>query len=132
MDKNLNIETMESPAELTDFIKWTAENYPADRYMLVLWDHGGGVPYGYGVDQLAHRKDAGDRTGLSVSEVAEAAKASGVKFDVVGFDACLMQDIEAATALEPVSDYYLASKKLRADSDGITHLLLENLRRIRD
>ena len=111
MEKNLNIETMESPAELTDFIKWTAENYPADRYILVLWDHGGGVPYGYGVDQLAHRTDAGDRTGLSVSEVAEAAKASGVKFDVVGFDACLMQDIEAATALEPVADYYLASEE---------------------
>ena len=111
MQENRNLKTMEDPAELTDFIKWTAENYPADRYMLVLWDHGGGVPYGYGVDQLGHRTDAGDRTGLSVSEVAEAAKASGVKFDVIGFDACLMQDIEVATALEPCADYYLASQE---------------------
>ena len=111
MQENLNLETMENPAELTDFIKWTAENYPADRYMLVLWDHGGGVPYGYGSDQLAHRTDAGDREGLSVSEMAEAVKDSGVKFDIVGFDACLMQEIEIASALEPVADYYLASEE---------------------
>ena len=108
---DLDLATMENPAELTDFIKWTKENYPADRYMLVLWDHGGGVPYGYGVDQLAHRTDAGDREGLSVSEVANSVKESGVKFDVVGFDACLMQDIEVATALEPYADYYLASEE---------------------
>ena len=108
---DLDLATMENPAELTEFIKWTKENYPADRYMLVLWDHGGGVPYGYGVDQLAHRTDAGDREGLSVSEVANSVKESGVKFDVVGFDACLMQDIEVATALEPYADYYLASEE---------------------
>ncbi|MBE6041086.1 MAG: hypothetical protein E7220_01030 [Clostridiales bacterium] len=108
---DLDLETMESPSELTEFIKWTAKNYPADRYMLALWDHGGGVPYGYGVDQLAHRTDADDRQGLSVSEVAEAAKESGVKFDVIGFDACLMQDIEIAKALEPCADYFLASEE---------------------
>ncbi len=108
---DLDLATMENPDELADFIKWTKENYPADRYMLVLWDHGGGVPYGYGVDQLAHRTDADGREGLSVSEVAAAAKESGVKFDVVGFDACLMQDIEVARALEPCADYYLASEE---------------------
>ena len=108
---DLDLETMESPAELADFIKWTKEKYPADRYMLVLWDHGGGIPYGYGVDQLAHRTDAGNRTGFSVSEVASAIEESGVKFDVVGFDACLMQDIEAASAFEPYADYYLASEE---------------------
>ena len=109
MDRDLT--TMEDPNELADFITWTAENYPADRYMLVLWDHGGGVPFGYGVDQLGHRTDAGDFTGFRVSEVADAAKKSGVKFDVIGYDACLMQDIEIATALEPVADYYLASEE---------------------
>ncbi|MBO5513340.1 MAG: hypothetical protein J5961_01965, partial [Mogibacterium sp.] len=108
---DLDLATMENPSELADFIKWTKENYPADRYMLVMWDHGGGVPYGYGVDELAHRTDAGDREGLSVSEVANAVKESGVKFDVMGFDACLMQDIEVATAFEPYADYYLGSEE---------------------
>ena len=31
-----------SPEVLVNFIKWAAENYPARRYALVLWNHGGG------------------------------------------------------------------------------------------
>jgi hypothetical protein len=30
------------PAILNDFISWSVENYPAERYALVLWNHGGG------------------------------------------------------------------------------------------
>jgi hypothetical protein len=30
------------PKNLTDFIKWSVKNYPADRYALVLWNHGQG------------------------------------------------------------------------------------------
>lgn len=106
-----DIETMEEPSELEDFIKWTAKNYPADRYMLVLWDHGGGVPYGYGVDDLKHREDEDYFHGLRISEIETSIKNAGVKFDVIGFDACLMQDIEIANAMEPYADYYLASEE---------------------
>jgi len=31
-----------SPEVLSDFISWAAQNYPADRYALILWNHGGG------------------------------------------------------------------------------------------
>jgi hypothetical protein len=31
-----------SPAALTDFIRWGVQTYPAERYALVLWNHGGG------------------------------------------------------------------------------------------
>ena len=31
-----------SPEVLSDFISWTVQNYPADRYALILWNHGGG------------------------------------------------------------------------------------------
>lgn len=37
-----------SPASLSDFIAWGVKNYPAKRYILVLWSHGSGwktVPY---------------------------------------------------------------------------------------
>jgi hypothetical protein len=30
------------PNVLLDYIAWTKENYPADRYALILWNHGGG------------------------------------------------------------------------------------------
>ena len=49
---------MSDPESLTDFIVWAKKNYPADRYMLVLWDHGGGFASGYGVDILNDRASA--------------------------------------------------------------------------
>ena len=100
---------MSEPEALADFIKWTKENYPADRYMLVLWDHGGGFASGYGVDYLNSRKDRSSI--MSASEIINAIKEGGVTFDVIGFDACLMQDVEYANALEPYADYYLASEE---------------------
>ena len=113
-----NIETVEmlddmtcmsEPETLTDFIVWAKKNYPADRYMLVLWDHGGGFASGYGVDRLNERAD--NEMTMLASEIIRAIKDAGVKFDLIGFDACLMQNIEYANALEPYADYYLASEE---------------------
>ena len=101
---------MSEEAALTDFLTWAKEKYPADRYMLVFWDHGGGVFMGYGQDYLNKRED-GEST-MSINEIISAIGKSGIKFDMVGFDACLMQDIEVAAALEPYADYYLASEEV--------------------
>ena len=35
-------KAMTDPDTLSHFIKWCAENYPANRYELIMWDHGGG------------------------------------------------------------------------------------------
>ena len=104
-----NTISMSEPKNLTDFIVWTKKNYPADRYMLVLWDHGGGFASGYGHDDLNARED--DEPLMTASEIIGAIRDSGVKFDMIGFDACLMQNIEYANALEPYADYYLASEE---------------------
>lgn len=108
-----NTKSMSDPEQLEEFIRWTKDNYPADRYMLILWDHGGGLALGYGQDDLNSRQDADNEYGtIRVSEIAEAVKNAGVRFDMIGFDACLMQDIEIAKALEPYADYYLASEEV--------------------
>ncbi len=101
---------MTEPGTLSDFISWGVKEHPADRYMLVLWDHGGGVPYGYGQDMINDREDD-DSESLRVSEIAAAIDKSGAKFDVIGFDACLMQELEIANELEPYADYFLASEE---------------------
>ena len=85
--------SMTDKDNLTDFISWTAENYPANRYMMIFWDHGGGTAEGYGYDE---NNDTGS---LSILDLNEAMKSSGVKFDIVGFDACLMGTIETAYAI---------------------------------
>jgi hypothetical protein len=40
------------PYVLEDFIAWSHDNYPADRYALILWNHGGGWEPG-DLDRLA-------------------------------------------------------------------------------
>lgn len=46
----MSVSTMPDPAtKMIDFAKWTFENYPADHYCLILWNHGTGVidpPFG--------------------------------------------------------------------------------------
>ena len=104
--------SMSQPQELADFLIWARENYPSDRYMLVFWDHGGGLCSGYGQDYINKRKDNEYGT-ILINEIVDAIRQSGMKFDLIGFDACLMQDAEIAMALEPYADYYLASEETR-------------------
>jgi hypothetical protein len=96
---------MSVSSSLTDFIKWSAENYPADRYELILWNHGGGTVLGYGYDEL-YSEDM-----MTISDIGDALRNSNVKFDIVGFDACLMGTIETAYMLEPYADYMIASEE---------------------
>ena len=37
---------MANPETLSDFVHWGAENYPARKYALLLWDRGGGSKTG--------------------------------------------------------------------------------------
>lgn len=96
---------MTQPNSLASFIQFAAKEAPADRYMLILWDHGGGSVTGYGYDEY-YPKDS-----MDTAEVAKALKAGGVKFDFVGFDACLMATLETAISVEPYADYLIASEE---------------------
>ena len=96
---------MTDAAVLSDFIKWGSENFPANRYILDLWDHGGGSLSGYGYDELYPNGS------MTVDKLASALNAGGIKFDIIGFDACLMANMETAIAVEPYADYLLASEE---------------------
>lgn len=98
--------SMTEAQNLTDFISFTKDTFPADRYMLILWNHGGGTMGGFGWDEV------NDNGGFTLTTLADAIGASGVKFDMIGFDACLMATIETAYALEPYADYMIASEEL--------------------
>ena len=90
---------------LRDFVKWGAANYPADRYVLLFWDHGGGPVYGFGYDEF--RSD--DAT-LTIDEMAKALDEAGVYFDLIGFDACIMSCVEVCCAFYDHCDYMVLSE----------------------
>ena len=96
---------MTDEEELADFIRFCKKQAPADRYMLVFWDHGGGSVSGFGHDE-SYPNDT-----MNIGEISKALKKGGVKFDFIGFDACLMATLETAIAIEPYADYMIASEE---------------------
>lgn len=98
--------TMVAPETLASFINWGAKNFPANRYELIFWDHGGGSVSGYGYDEKF--KNSGSMT---LSWIKSALNKGGVKFDFIGFDACLMATAETALALDEHGDYLIASEE---------------------
>ena len=103
---NAGSSAMTSPDTLADFIQWCAQNYPANRNELILWDHGGGSVSGYGYDEKYPRSGS-----MTLAGINQALKAGGVSFDFIGFDACLMATMETALMLEPYADYLIASEE---------------------
>ena len=99
-------KAMTDPDTLSSFIKWTAKKYPANRNFLIFWDHGGGSVSGYGYDEKFQRSGS-----MSLANINKALKAGGVKFDFVGFDACLMATAETALMLNNHADYMIASEE---------------------
>ena len=100
---NLGNVSMVEPGTLQDFVKFAKENYPAEHYILVMWDHGGGVPLGFGKDEL-HEGN------LTEIEMASAFANCDIKFESIIFNACLMGSLEVAKALDPYTDYIVAAE----------------------
>ena len=84
LEETLPLQSMSDPGTLSDFIRWSAERYPAKKYALVLWDHGGGAKNGLFVDELFN----GDI--LYLYELNDALANGGTQFECVIIDACLM------------------------------------------
>ena len=113
VEDNLGRVDVTEAASLTDFITFAKNTYPADRYMLILWNHGGGPVYGYGVNDW----DSGSDDSLMLDEIQTAVADSGVYFDAIGFDACLMGSLEVAYALQDSCEYLIASEDFES-GDG--------------
>ena len=103
---NLGRKSMVDPATLTDFIRYSKKEYPADRYFLILWDHGGGSVSGFGYDEYFKGQT------MKLDEIERALFQADCKFDLIGFDACLMATLETAFVAEPYADYLVASEEL--------------------
>ena len=106
LERNLGGVPMTDPDTLTGYIRYCAKNFPASRYELIFWDHGGGSISGYGYDEKF--PSAGS---MGLSGIDTALKNAGVIFDFIGFDACLMATVENALILTQHADYLIASEE---------------------
>ncbi len=105
LQENVGTLNMADSSTLKDFLAWGKTAAPADRYALILWDHGGGTILGYGLDEYYPEAI------LSLDELQQAQEGAGLHFDFVGFDACLMGTLETAMAFVDHADYLIASEE---------------------
>ncbi|MEM1540654.1 MAG: clostripain-related cysteine peptidase [Candidatus Bathyarchaeia archaeon] len=99
---------MGSPITLAWFVKYVLKKYPAEHYILDLWDHGGGYR------GVCWDESSGNHLSPHDIETAltEAEQNYKVKVDIVGFDACLMGMVEVCYELKDVANIVIGSEML--------------------
>jgi hypothetical protein len=128
--QSLNNVDMGDYKEVTEFVKWAVQNYPAKHYFIDVWNHGSGWR-SIGLDDkngkvLSPRlmgnfqshdisEDMNTGSVITTKQLAQAMKDSaaviGHKVDIYGSDACLMAMGEIAAQMADSVDYFVGSEE---------------------
>jgi clostripain len=103
---------MGDPATLKKFLQTATKAYPAKKYGIIFEDHGTGWP-----GACADDTNGGDMlTNEEIAASLKEATSSAGKFELIGFDACLMGNLEVAKAMAPYGHALVASEELEPGS----------------
>ena len=99
-----------APETLVDFAVWAMKNYPAKKYALILSDHGAGWVGGWN-DSAPE-----EASSLTINEIDQALatilqETKVRQFEFLGFDACLMSEMEVLAGMAPYAHYAVASQE---------------------
>ena len=111
LESNFGTAYMTDPNNLASFIQYCTKNFPANRNILIFWDHGGGSLSGYGYDEKQNTGYSMTAASMTLPQIDEALKKGGCTFDWIGFDACLMATLETAMVCNSYADYMIASEE---------------------
>ncbi len=112
--ERLEEQNSDDPATVEAFVSWAMSKYPADRYAVIFWDHGGQWE-GFGGDsQDGTVDDPGELTPAQIRQaLVNAMKRHQVeKFDFIAFDTCLMGGIEVLESFYGICDYFIACPEI--------------------
>lgn len=104
---------MSDPAVLEEFIRIGYTDYTADKYALILWDHGGGWR-GLCWDDTTEEETEEDACITMVElrdALSNALDGTGIVLDVIGFDLCLMAMPEVAYQVRDYAEYVIFSEE---------------------
>ena len=105
---NLGKKNMTDYKTLSEFISFASKNYKAEKYTLVLWNHGGGIPVGFGKEENYNNQMMSD------INIKQALKKSDVEFESIVMDACNMCTLEIAMAVKDYAKYMVAAESITA------------------
>ena len=99
------------PETLSEFIVSSIREYPADRYFLMLYDHGSGPAGGMLFDGVFRYEHIG-MSGLHKALVQAQQQLGDLSFDIISVHACLMGTVELLAACQDFADYIVCSEEL--------------------
>ncbi|MBC8075829.1 MAG: forkhead-associated protein, partial [Chloroflexales bacterium] len=116
---------MGDPKTLADFVAWGVKAYPAKRYALIISDHGSSW-------QGIASDETDNNALLSLPDLDAALKnaqreASFGKLDLIGFDACLMAQVDVLQTAQPYARVAVASAELEPGTGWAWHKWLQSL-----
>ncbi len=119
--QDLGEVNMAAGESLVDFAEWAIAEYPADKHVLILSDHGMGWPGGWtdpapggrGSDNVALAEHGDQLFLMELDRSLEQIRSQTTldKFELIGLDACLMGHVEVFSALAPHARYAVASQE---------------------
>ena len=112
---DLGQQNMGDPKSLSEFLTWGMSEYPAKKYVVILWDHGSGIN-GFGGDEQFNDDK------LDINEINQAFSNTtnspfneigyGKKIELIGFDSCLMASVEVANSIAQFGRYMVAPEEI--------------------
>jgi len=126
------------PDEVSEFANWGFSNYPSERRMLILWDHGNGWTKDHETTKyICYDIDTGDNISVANGELKQAISNINFHLDILAFDACLMQMPEVIGEIYECCDFVIGSEEVVPEDgfpygdityhlDGIFDYLVEN------
>lgn len=101
---------MGSPQTLRNFVQWGKTNFPSERTVLVIWNHGNG--WRRSADSLPTRAFSyDDQYGTSIQTWQIDDALDGFNFDIVAWDCSLMQMAEVAHEFRGIATYMAGSEE---------------------
>lgn len=100
---------MGDPTALNTFVQWGRQNYPADRYGLIVWNHGNG--WQRSKDDRGRAVSYDDQTGNAIQTWELKQALNGQTFDFIAWDASLMQMMEVAYEVRAHADFIVGSEE---------------------
>lgn len=118
--KSMGKVNMGNPDTLRDFLWFCMGNFPAEKYGLIMWDHGGGSIAGFGHDE---KFDDASLTLLDMKKAFAEAGLAENKLEFLGFDACLMATVEMAILSSEFARVLIAAEDLEPGEGWDYHFL---------
>ncbi len=97
---------MANPTTLTNFITYCFDNFPADNYILDLWNHGHAA-YGVIDDETSSSHFIVNDVQTAINDALDS---SSEEIDIISMDACNMATLEVAWEMRNLSKYFISSE----------------------